>query len=190
MVIRFLARCLTSPNDAEPSRSLSNSFHLVGLVALRENDLTRDGGANGSAKALALLFALDVVAYARARSDPGYVDARELDVEEDGAAPLQAARACLRAKHCHVCGKCVRKFDHHCFWVGTCGRAQSRTVWWFVRLSGAGTRRDRGDGNRRRDGESRDRRDVLKRTRRARSRAYVHAMTTFVGFYLCFIVIY
>ena len=80
-----------------------------------------------------LLLLLTLLFYAAASfTDPGYlpIGADSASAAERGA--LQEALLALpecehckarqgpRAKHCHDCGRCVRRMDHHCWWLGNC----------------------------------------------------------------------
>lgn len=77
------------------------------------------------------------VHFAMWRSNPGYVTRASprvdsppaadgaSDGEIDGDTGMRWCVFCavwqpVRTKHCDKCAKCVRKFDHHCFWVGAC----------------------------------------------------------------------
>ncbi|DBB16075.1 TPA: hypothetical protein ACH3X3_003440 [Trebouxia sp. C0006] len=43
----------------------------------------------------------------------------------------------LRAKHCHVCARCVRRFDHHCAWTNNCvGEQNHARFWYFLTIQG------------------------------------------------------
>lgn len=77
-----------------------------------------------------VFLALSNLAYARMVWGPGHypgfisIEGSEVD---PSFVPQNFARVCkycrtkqpLRCRHVHECGRCVARFDHHCFWIGT-----------------------------------------------------------------------
>ena len=105
----------------------------------------------------AMVAALTLVAYlACSLRDPGYVPRvgreplREALLEHQPRCQFCAAPQRPRVKHCHDCHRCVRRLDHHCFWLGNCVGArthrtfllylvlQNALLWWTCAAAAAG----------------------------------------------------
>ena len=94
------------------------------------------------------------------REIPEYGEDDGGDDDGDDDTPMPVGQNCkhcdawqgLRTKHCHDCGRCVRKLDHHCFWVGSCVgeknharftsylATETACVIWALHISGTGLR--------------------------------------------------
>lgn len=106
------------------------------------------------------VLALATICFYAAASlvDPGYLERQLPDDEQlppqhadsiisssTGSAvhPLLELPTCVhcrahqvaRAKHCHDCGRCVRRLDHHCWWLGSCvGKGNHRLFLTYLAL--------------------------------------------------------
>lgn len=110
-------------------------MHLLvfGVFFMYPNDLV-DGFSeiSGASYTFMLLKAVAVVLFFSSHYNPGYLRQFPIGTEfdhktvSDWEPPQQ--RFCefcqllqpYRTKHCKKCEECVLKYDHHCFWIGSC----------------------------------------------------------------------
>ena len=76
-----------------------------------------------------LIISLFVSFFITNKSDPGILEAKdnltwlqmvENKVHINEYCPYCRVKKTNKVKHCHVCKKCIRGFDHHCNWIDNC----------------------------------------------------------------------
>ena len=76
-----------------------------------------------------LIVSLFITFYITNKSDPGFVEPKDnltwLEMVENKMnineyCPYCRIKKTNRIKHCHICKKCIKGFDHHCNWIDNC----------------------------------------------------------------------
>ena len=76
-----------------------------------------------------LIISLLIFFYITNKSDPGFVEPKDnltwLEMVESKKnineyCPYCRIKKTNKIKHCHLCKKCVKGFDHHCNWIDNC----------------------------------------------------------------------
>ena len=76
-----------------------------------------------------LIISLFVSFFFANKSDPGFLEAKDnmtwLEMVENKIyineyCPYCRVKKTNKVKHCHICKKCIKGFDHHCNWIDNC----------------------------------------------------------------------
>ena len=83
-----------------------------------------------------LIVSLFISFYITNKSDPGIVEPKNnltwLEMVENKMnineyCPYCRVKKTNKIKHCHVCKKCIKGFDHHCNWIDNCVGENNKT---------------------------------------------------------------
>ena len=87
-----------------------------------------------------LIITLFILFYITNKSDPGFLEPKDnltwLQMVEKGKnineyCPYCRIKKTSKVKHCHMCKKCIKGFDHHCNWIDNCVGENNKFVFLF-----------------------------------------------------------
>jgi hypothetical protein len=87
-----------------------------------------------------LIVTLFASFYLANKSDPGFIEPKDnltwLEMVENKInindfCPYCRIKRTNKIKHCHVCKKCIKGFDHHCNWIDNCVGDNNKTKFLF-----------------------------------------------------------
>ena len=94
-----------------------------------------------------LIISLFISFYITNKSNPGFVEPKDnltwLEMVENKMnindyCPYCRIKKTNKIKHCHVCKKCIKGFDHHCNWIDNCVGQNNKTkflIFVFITLT-------------------------------------------------------